>query len=145
MFELSADELLSYFQGRWRLLRQVSHQPLMSGDAEFSAAQLQPKQLAYVEKLAWPGPEGPLIRAQRRYTYRQTDTGLAIDFADGVSAGSLFLRFDFERAHRLTAHHLCVADHYQGQLVFYAADHFELSFQVVGPQKDYQITTTLHR
>lgn len=117
----------------------------MWGKAEFSPSQAQKKQLDYSEKLAWPGPGGQLIRAQRAYTYRQTETGLAINFADGVNPGSLFLAFDFERASELVSHHLCIADHYDGRFVFHSEKSFELSFQVVGPHKDYQISTLFER
>lgn len=145
MFELRADQLLNYFCGRWRMQRQVSAQPLMTGEAEFSISTTQDHQLDYLEKLSWPGPDGRVIQAQRCYTYRRTVTGLCIDFADGVSAGQLFLAFEFERAHELASHHLCIADHYDGRFVFYSADRFELSFQVIGPHKDYRITTLFER
>lgn len=145
MFELTATQVLKYFQGSWRLRREVSDQPLMTGIAEFTPSLSKNNQLDYIEKLSWPGPGGQPIHAQRAYTYRQTETGLVIDFADGVSTGELFLAFDFERAHELTSHHLCIADHYDGRFVFHSADRFELSFQVVGPHKDYQITTLFER
>ena len=145
MFELTATEVLNYFQGSWRLQREVSDQPLMKGVAEFTPNPSQTNQLDYIEKLSWPAPNGQPIHAQRAYTYRQTETGLAIDFADGVSSGALFLAFDFARAHELKSHHLCIADHYDGRFVFHSADQFELSFQVVGPHKDYQITTWFER
>lgn len=145
MFELNADQLLNYFRGHWRLQREVSDQPVMTGTAEFADCADHSRQLDYLEKLSWPGPNGQPIHAQRAYLYRQTDTGLAIDFADGVSSGKLFLAFAFERAHELTSHHLCIADHYDGRFVFYSTDRFELSFQVVGPHKDYRITTVFER
>ncbi|PTY36205.1 hypothetical protein BGP77_02520 [Saccharospirillum sp. MSK14-1] len=145
MFELNATELLNYFRGQWRLQREVSDQPAMMGIAEFTDNAVHKYQLDYLEKLSWPGPSGQAIHAQRAYTYRRTDSGLTIDFADGVSAGELFLAFDFTRAHELISHHLCIADHYDGHFVFHSADRFELSFQVVGPHKDYQITTLFDR
>lgn len=145
MFELSAHQLLDYFQGCWQLQRHISDQPPMSGTAEFTADPTEPDQLDYLEKLAWQGPAGSSIHAQRAYTYRRTDSGLAIDFADGVSAGALFLAFDFERAHELASHHLCIADHYDGRFVFQSETSFELSFQIVGPHKDYRIRTQFLR
>ncbi|WP_108125646.1 DUF6314 family protein [Saccharospirillum mangrovi] len=145
MFDVAASNILNYFTGAWRLERRVTDQPLMHGEAQFSPSATQPNHLDFVERLSWPAANGQRIQAQRAYTYRRTDTGLAIDFADGVSTGALFLAFDFDRASELTSHHLCIADHYDGRFVFHSAQAFELSFQVVGPHKDYHIRTRFER
>ena len=145
MVTVKASEILNYFSGHWQIRRHISDQPEMRGDAEFRASPGAGGQLHYVERLSWAGPNGQPIQAQRAYTYRRTDTGLAIDFADGVNPGALFLAFDFEQASELTSHHLCIADHYDGRFVFHSMDSFELSFQVVGPHKDYRINSRFQR
>lgn len=145
MFEVSADSVLTYFSGSWRLKRQVTDQPLMFGEAQFTPNATQAHQLDFIEHISWLNAKGQQLQAQRAYCYRRTDAGLAIDFADGINAGALFLAFDFDRAHELTSHHLCIADHYDGHFVFHSAQAFELSFQVIGPHKDYRIQTHFER
>ncbi|ETX09493.1 hypothetical protein MUS1_08695, partial [Marinomonas ushuaiensis DSM 15871] len=68
-----------------------------------------------------------------------------IFFSDGATKGDVFLSFAFTQASILTSHHLCIKDHYNARFEFLSDNEFELSFNVMGPKKDYSIQTQFTR
>jgi len=141
MYAISAKEVLSYFLGHWTVQREISGFGNIVGQAAFQNHEDEAHWLDFQEAMVLPGAKENKPNAFRRYTYRMTATGFDIYFSDGATDGALFLSFEFTQASKLTSHHLCIKDHYDATFEFLSDTEFQLSFSVVGPKKDYSITT----
>ncbi|MEL0637365.1 MULTISPECIES: DUF6314 family protein [Marinomonas] len=141
MYAIAAKDVLSYFLGDWEVQRVISGFGNINGKASFQRHTDNEQWLDFQEAMVLPNSEHKKPNAFRRYTYRMTDAGFDIYFSDGATKGELFLSFAFTQASTLTSHHLCIKDHYDAKFEFLSDDKFELSFSVVGPNKDYSIQT----
>ena len=151
--ELLVPDALGFLRGRWRLDRRLADHAAgrtgtFSGTAQFAplgdhargAGDPGPAALAYCEEgeLRFRGHCGP---ASRSLIYRGRPDGTAdVCFADGRE----FYRLD-PRSGRWRADHQCGADHYAvaGQVL--GSGTFEERWRARGPDKDYEIITTLVR
>ena len=145
MYAIEAKDVLSYFQGDWKLHRVISGFGEMAGQATFRLNSGNDPRLDYKEAVMLPSVGEQKANAFREYEYRMTDAGFDIFFSDGATKDQLFLSFVFAQASTLTSHHLCIKDHYNAEFVFLSDNEFELSFSVVGPKKDYSIQTRFTR
>lgn len=76
--------------------------------------------------------DGPVLRAQRRYLWREEDDGLAVLFEDGRP-------FHRIGPGRLADRHDCAPDTYDVTYVFEGEGVFSTTWRVSGPRKDHVI------
>jgi hypothetical protein len=142
---------MDYLEGVWRADREVTdfrsgRTGSFLGTATLArppgdgAASSLPGALAYREEgeLRFGEHHGP---AARRLLYVPQPDGTAeVLFADGRPFFGLDLRSGF-----WTAEHPCGRDHYLVTFRVLDADHFTEHWRVRGPDKDYEMATTLAR
>jgi hypothetical protein len=147
MYTIEANAVSLYFLGDWKVQRVISGFGEIAGQATFQVNDLRDDYLDFQEAMILPNLKGQDQKpnAFRTYEYRMTSDGFDIYFSDGATKGDLFLSFAFTQASVLTSHHLCIKDHYNATFEFLSDDDFELSFNVVGPKKDYSIRNRFTR
>jgi hypothetical protein len=150
--DLLVPDALGFLLGRWRLHRRlVDHAARCSGTfsgmAQFApsgspldAGRVGVPELTYREEgeLRFGGHRGP---ASRSLVYRGRPDGTAdVFFADGRD----FYHLD-PRSGAWRAEHPCAADHYAMAGRVLRSGELEERWRVRGPDKDYEIRTTLVR
>jgi len=132
--------LYDIVRGNWRVNRQIEDRHAgqhasFTGDADFTGD----TELVYHEagRLDLGGTE---LRAERHYTWRCTDTGAEVLYADG----SPFHTFSLAEGHA-SAEHLCGEDLYRGAYVFENTENWRVTWTVSGPRKDYTSITGYKR
>lgn len=83
------------------------------------------------------------ILANKEYRYILEDDNIVKYFAKAEN--NLFHRLDFIDNTKAIGNHLCGSDQYNATYIFLNPDSFTLSYQVLGPQKDYNINTVFNR
>jgi Family of unknown function (DUF6314) len=137
-------QTIEFLRGDWdveRLIRdrRVGQDGAFRGTARFRAT-ADNQVLEYTEEgeLRFGSHHGP---ARRRLIYRGRADGAAdVRFADGRE----FYRFDL-RAGVSQADHPCRADSYHVVITRLSPDSFTETWQVAGPDKDYELATTYRR
>ena len=135
---------IEFLRGDWdveRLIRdrRAGQDGAFRGTARFRAS-ADRCGLDYTEdgELRFGSHRGP---ARRRLIYRGRDDGAAdVRFADGREFYLLDLR-----AGEWQADHLCRADSYHVRVTRLGPDSFTETWQVAGPDKDYEMETTYRR
>lgn len=88
------------------------------------------------------------MSATRRYDFRPAGEAVEIRFADGPSAGGLFLRLIFrlddDGMAVASASHLCAADLYEGEWRIGRAE-LHATITASGPQKAYRMISRYDR
>ncbi|MCZ6886558.1 MAG: DUF6314 family protein [Rickettsia endosymbiont of Ixodes persulcatus] len=83
------------------------------------------------------------IPANKEYRYVFKNSNITKYFI--APENSLFYRLDFIDNAKAIGSHLCDKDQYDATYIFLTPDSFTLSYQVLGPQKDYNINTVFNR
>ncbi|HTZ94033.1 MAG TPA: DUF6314 family protein [Streptosporangiaceae bacterium] len=149
-------ETIEFLRGDWDVERRITDRRagqdgVFSGTARFRPAAGSPaapdsqvsagaQLLDYTEdgELRFGSHRGP---ARRSLIYAGRQDGAAdVRFADGRE----FYRLDL-RAGTWQADHPCRADRYHVTVTRHGADSFTETWQVVGPDKDYELETTYRR
>jgi Family of unknown function (DUF6314) len=140
-----ADDTVGYLVGEWDVVRQIAdHRSGLAGSFRGRACFRPPSPgspvLEFTEQgeLQFGGHRGPAGRSLRYYG--REDGGADVRFADGRD----FYRLDL-RAGICEAVHPCRADRYAVTVTRLSADSFTEVWQVVGPAKDYDLTTVYTR
>ncbi len=136
--------IIEFLDGDWEVERRISDRRsgqdgVFSGTAWFRPAG-DSQVLEYAEdgELRFGGHRGP---ARRSLIYRgREDGGADVRFADGRE----FYRLDL-RSGTCDADHPCRADHYHVTVTRLSANCFTETWQVAGPDKDYELETTYRR
>jgi Family of unknown function (DUF6314) len=144
---LAVGSTLGYLQGQWSLTRRITDNRLQQagqfdGQATFLPvpAEADGARLEYRERgeLSFGGHNGPAFRS---LILLGTPDGAAdVLFADGRA----FYRLDL-RSGYWQAEHPCRQDRYLVTVSVRSADRFTESWQVRGPDKDYDMAATLVR
>ena len=146
MTAIPPPSILTLLQGQWSLNRQYFGVP---GSLRGRAIWLPDASdgLHYAE-------EGVLqigaarMSATRRYDFRPAGDAVEIRFADGPSAGGLFLRLIFVAAADgmavASASHLCAADLYEGEWRIGRAE-LHATITASGPHKAYRMISRYDR
>jgi uncharacterized protein DUF6314 len=135
-------ETLHFLTGHWNVVREISDRHAQrsgrfTGTASFTPA-AGAVQYAEAGELEYGDHRGP---ASRSLIYEGRDDGTAdVFFADGRA----FFRLDLRRD-RCEADHPCRADLYRVTVERTGPDSFTETWQVTGPDKDYQLTTFYER
>jgi hypothetical protein len=133
---------LDFLSGHWNVVRQIADSLSGRGGTFVGTASFTPAAgtVTYAEQgeLAFGEHRGP---ASRSLIYRGRADGAAdVYFADGRE----FFCLDLTRGD-CQAEHLCRADRYQVRVTRTGDDSFTETWRVVGPAKDYEMTTRYRR
>lgn len=133
-------QLFRSFEGLWKIQRVISTGEKMAGTATFKPCAENPDTLKYHERGQLTTPSGIKFDVFRDYEYRFDQKSNAIDvlFSDGRHFHTLIFGHCLKEAQ---GHHLCIKDNYNARYQFIDPETFELSYQVIGPKKDYSITS----
>ncbi len=133
--------MLLELEGYWNIERQITG----SCEANFSGYGLFTYQGSNVLNYREEGSlslNGSFYDCERSYVFRQlAPLCLAIYFPDGRE----FLRLDFGDDLRSCGTHVCGRDIYQASYHFLEAETLETRIAVVGPNKDYLISSLLQK
>jgi hypothetical protein len=140
-----ASQVMTRLTGSWSFDRVIEAQGSMQGIATFTP--LDAESLAYREQGRLRLLNGTELEAGREYVFRERGGGFDVFFKetpprlfhaislsasdDGVLSGS--------------AGHLCNLDHYQSSYTFGPDGGFVVRHAVLGPRKDYAMTTAYTR
>ena len=133
---MSGARVLADFRGLWHLRREIVQQD--GTQAQFlGTAEWRPEAngLLYSEEGQLSMPGSPVMRAERRYVWRED---LSVFFEDG----RFFHRVPAEGGE---TEHWCDPDTYKGRYDFKDWPCFEVSWHVTGPHKAYHSRSLYER
>ncbi|MFP3012229.1 MAG: DUF6314 family protein [Rickettsia sp.] len=137
-----AKEIFSRLSGKYRINRIIDNYGYGEGMAYFLPENLN--ELIYKEELQIHYNDyDHQILANKEYRYILENNNIVKYFAKAEN--SLFHRLDFIDNSRAIGSHLCGSDEYNATYIFLNPDSFTLNYQVLGPQKDYNINTVFNR
>jgi len=140
-------------KGSWNMYRTITSpkfQPMTgAGKAVFEQFQENKNALLYKEELILQ-LSSESINAKREYIFRLIEDDVSVYFNENPERFFYTLKFApktpservFDQA---GGEHLCGNDNYKASYNFFDNDNFELIYKVVGPQKDYIMTTKYSR
>ena len=137
--------IIEFLDGDWEVERRISDRRsgqdgVFSGTARFRPAG-DSARCSSTPKTVNCGSAATAARPGRSLIYRgREDGGADVRFADGRE----FYRLDL-RSGTCEADHPCRADHYHVTVTRLSADCFTETWQVAGPDKDYELETTYRR
>lgn len=137
-----APEGLSDFEGRWRITRRIEDAKA-GGTGVFEGMAVYAPDgdgLRYDEVGELRLPDGPGMKATRRYLWREGDGALEVFFEDGRD----FHRIDLS-APVATAFHDCPPDWYEVSYNFTHWPEWRAIWRVRGPRKDYTMISDYRR
>ncbi len=140
-------QLFKHLRGVWKLQRRLGTQGHMHGMACFQP--WGPEVLYYQEKGTATFGNGKVLPAYRTYAYVYEQGIIAVHFWDQAQRqpAGLLHTLQFHSAQTTsqalvaTGTHWCSDDIYKACYTFVNDNHFQLTYQVQGPQKDYTIQT----
>jgi len=139
--------------GSWNLYRTISSpkfQPMTGAGKAIFDKYKDPNSLLYKEELILNLPSES-INASKEYIFRLIDNDVSVFFHETPERFFYTLKFApkipssdkvFDQA---GGEHLCGNDNYTASYNFFDNDNFELIYKVVGPKKDYIMTTKYKR
>ena len=145
---IEGPDLLRSLSGAWQLNRDIKGAGAqLRGEAIFEPE--ADGAFAYRECGTLRLRDGRELSSHRRYTYRPSERGFTVAFADGLSIGSDFVRLTFEAldGERLIADdvHHCGDDIYEVRYVLALPSAFETIIDVTGPAKAYRLISSYVR
>ncbi|HJD56041.1 MAG TPA: DUF6314 family protein [Rickettsia endosymbiont of Pyrocoelia pectoralis] len=137
-----AKELFLKLPGKYHIKRTISNHGCGEGIAYFS--QINPNELLYKEELnfTYHGYDNQIL-AVKEYKYIFENNNIIKYFTDKES--SLFYKLDFVSNTKAIGSHLCGQDQYNATYIFVNPDSFSLTYEVLGPQKNFNISTIFTR
>ncbi|WP_426613364.1 DUF6314 family protein [Bradyrhizobium sp. McL0616] len=140
-----ASEVTTKLIGSWSFDRLIEGQATMQGIATFTP--LDEGSLAYREQGHLKLQNGTELAAEREYIFSNSNGGFEVLFKENpprlFHAISLSASMGGELSGR--AGHLCNLDDYQSTYTFLADGRIVIRHVVLGPRKDYTMTTTYTR
>lgn len=145
---LEGANLLRSLSGAWQLDREIRG----AGAQLHGKATFEPGPggiFAYRECGTLRLRDGRELSSHRRYTYRPSERGFTVGFADGPTIGNDFVRltFDVSDGERLVADdvHHCGDDLYEVRYALALPSAFETIIDVTGPAKAYSLISSYVR
>jgi Family of unknown function (DUF6314) len=140
-------QLFTHLSGIWELKRRLGTQGHMQGLACFQP--WGPQVLYYQEKGTATFGNGKAFPAYRKYAYVYAQGTIAVYFWDQEKEQPAGLLHTLQyhstqttsQALVATGTHWCSDDVYKACYTFVDNNHFQLTYQVYGPHKDYTIQT----
>ena len=133
---MATSRVLQDFVGSWRVLRDIAHadgtHAVFEGHATFAP---ETDGLDYAETGLLRIAGGPALSAAQRYRW---DADLNVYFEDGRFFHTVPPRGG-------DTAHWCDPDQYDGRYAFEEWPRFTVQWRVVGPRKDYTMTTRYER
>ncbi len=137
--------LFCSLQGKWAFSRLISGEGSVNGIATFTKSTLNEKTLYYRETGVFTQNNGCRFNVSRNYHYhyhQQEDT-ISVYFAEELPR--LFQTLKFTTPTTAIASHLCKCDTYNAIYTFHSEDEFSIFYSVLGPKKNYTMTTIFNR
>ncbi|KAN0038644.1 hypothetical protein ACTA71_000828 [Dictyostelium dimigraforme] len=115
---------------------------IVSGTASFN--QLDDEfSYQYQEEGLLKQPDNTTFNVSQRYIYRFRDDMITVYFDEKPER--LFHTLNFDNSSSATGHHLCGKDTYDAVYQLISPKEFRLIYSVLGPKKNYKITTTFSK
>ncbi|KAK5579355.1 hypothetical protein RB653_009037 [Dictyostelium firmibasis] len=112
---------------------------IVTGTASFN--QLEDEfSYQYQEEGILKQPDNTEFNVSQRYIYRFKDDIITVYFDEKPER--LFHTLNFDNSSLAKGHHLCGKDTYDSIYQFVSPKEFKLIYSVLGPKKNYKITTT---
>ncbi|GFE76123.1 DUF6314 family protein [Novosphingobium sp. TCA1] len=145
---IEGPSLLRSLSGAWQLDREIRGVGAqLHGEATFEPG--PDGAFAYRECGTLRLRDGRELSSHRRYSYRPSEGGFTVAFADGPTIGSDFVRLTFQAldGERLVADdvHHCGDDIYEVRYVLALPSAFETIIDVTGPAKAYRLISSYVR
>lgn len=137
-------ELFLKLPGKYTVKRIIDNHGCGDGVASF--LQINPNELLYKEELNFYYHDyDNKILAVKEYKYIFENNGITKYFTD--ENNRLFYRLDFINKEniKIMGSHLCGNDQYNATYIFLNPDSFSLTYEVLGPKKNFNINTVFTR
>lgn len=129
--------------GSWKINRALGNIANTDGIASFIP--MNEYKLHYKEILNLKINDCPPIKSKMSYMYKYFN-GKILKYYDERPLRLLYqLTFPHKDNMFATGYHLCGPDQYNANYYFYNDNSFTLSYKVIGPNKDYTITTNFEK
>jgi hypothetical protein len=145
---IEGSRLLRSLSGAWQLDREIRG----AGAQFLGKAVFEPQPDGTSNYREWGTlllRDGRELSSHRSYTYRPSERGFTVAFADGPTLGDIFVRllFDAVDDQQLVADdvHRCGADTYEVRYILGRPGAFETIIDVVGPAKAYRLISSYVR
>ncbi|KAM9970246.1 hypothetical protein ACTFIR_002094 [Dictyostelium discoideum] len=113
---------------------------IVSGIASFKQLDNDQFSYQYQEDGILKQPDNTTFNISQRYIYRLKDDIISVYFDEKPER--LFQTLDFNNSSLAKGHHLCGDDTYDAIYQLVSPKEFNLIYSVLGPKKNYKITTT---
>lgn len=148
---IAVKKLFQRLLGTWHIQRLLGQVGIMEGVAHFRA--WSPEVWHYQERGIADWKAQKKISVYREYAYLCQEDTIAVHFWDPKLQQPAKLLHTLSFGEEVTsrgvrvAHgmHQCGEDTYKACYRFFTQDHFELTYQVEGPRKDYKLQTVFRR
>ncbi len=138
---MDSKSIFEMLEGQWLLTREINPHGTFEGTASF--AKIDDITLQYEEQGELTlNNDITLSDVSKRYLYKLEEGGIAVYFDDGVTKGELFHRLEFDKNGIATATHKCSPDFYKTKIILNFPNSFEMSCDVSGSNKKYQIISS---
>ncbi|KAN0024134.1 hypothetical protein ACTFIV_008532 [Dictyostelium citrinum] len=97
----------------------------------------------YQEEGILKQPDNTTFNISQRYIYRLKDDMISVYFDERPER--LFHTLNFDNSSLAKGHHLCGNDTYDAVYQLISPKEFKLTYSVLGPKKNYKITTTFSK
>lgn len=127
--------------GKYHIKRTIDNHGYGEGISYF--LQINTNELLYKEELNfhYHGCDNEIL-AVKEYKYILENNGITKYFTDEKS--SLFYQLDFVDNTKAIGSHLCGRDKYNATYIFLDSDSFSLTYEVLGPKKNFNINTVFY-
>ena len=139
-------DLYLIFSGQWSVSRQLNGTLFFEGDALFVSTKNGP--IKYTEKGTVTHPNGHVGLGQRTYYFLIEDSGFFFSAYFDDQCAQIFHSVKVERNNGEyvgQGNHKCLEDLYTSRYRFTSIHRWEWEHQVVGPKKNYLITSQYRR
>lgn len=153
MLNPSAKHVFSLLQGSWSLIRTIAGHGTMKGTANLQKTentQLFAQNLLYREDGIFELNDGKKLETHKEYLYILQNDKLGVYFVENRRQGRLFHILDFNKNETKNfllakAIHYCHEDIYNVRYKIYTNNHFQITYMVNGPKKNYISQTVFKR
>ncbi|KAM9995431.1 hypothetical protein ACTFIY_001629 [Dictyostelium cf. discoideum] len=153
------------FAGKWSFNRNIVHKSVIDVSQQFTFSTVDNKNnndnisivsgtasfkqlddefsYQYQEEGILKQPDNTTFNISQRYIYRLKDDIISVYFDENPER--LFQTLDFNNSSLAKGHHLCGKDTYDAIYQLISPKEFNLVYSVLGPKKNYKITTTFFK
>jgi len=138
----SAKKIFLRLSGKYSIKRVISNHGYGEGVGYFLHD--NPNELLYKEelKIHYSNYDYQIL-AVKEYRYILENNNIVKYFI--TPENNLFYHLDFIDNSKAIGNHLCDKDQYNATYIFLSSDSFSLNYQILGPQKNYNINTVFSR